>query len=77
VSGTETYAAAGLAGFGLIQVPRYRFEAELASGPLRVVLPNNPPTPLPVSLLYPRAKHLSPRLRVFIDWAVEAFREAR
>ena len=77
VTGTDTYAAAGLAGLGLIQVPRYRFEAELAAGDLRVVLPDHPPTPLPVSLLYPRAKHLSPRLRVFIDWAVNTFREVR
>jgi DNA-binding transcriptional LysR family regulator len=77
VKGSETYAAAALAGFGLIQVPRYRFEAELASGTLRVVLPDNPPTPLPISLLYPPAKHLSPRLRVFSDWVVEVFREGR
>ncbi len=77
VTGTDTYAAAGIAGFGLIQAPRYRFEAELASGALRVVLPENPPTPLPISLLYPRAKHLSPRLRVFIDWVVEVFRDVR
>jgi DNA-binding transcriptional LysR family regulator len=73
VTGTDTYAAAGIAGLGLI---RYRFEAELASGAIRVVLPDNPPTPLPVSLLYPRAKHLSPRLRVFIDWVVAVFRDA-
>lgn len=77
VTGTDTYAAAGLAGLGLIQAPRYRFEAELAAGDLRVVLPAHPPTPLPVSLLYPRAKHLSPRLRVFIDWVVNVFRDAR
>jgi DNA-binding transcriptional LysR family regulator len=76
VTGTDTYAAAGIAGFGLVQAPRYRFEAELASGALQVVLPDNPPTPLPISLLYPRAKHLSPRLRVFIDWVVEVFRDA-
>ena len=77
VTGVETYAAAGLAGFGLIQAPRYRFAKELASGALQVVLPDHPPRKLPVSALYPAAKHLSPRVRVFVDWLVEALREAR
>jgi DNA-binding transcriptional LysR family regulator len=75
VGGADTYAAAALAGFGLIQAPRYRFESELASGALRIVLPRNPPMPLPISVLYPRAKHLSPRVRVFIDWLAEVFAE--
>lgn len=74
VGGAETYAAAAIAGFGLIQAPRYRFESELASGTLQIVLPQHPPTPLPVSVLYPRARHLAPRVRVFIDWLAEAFR---
>jgi DNA-binding transcriptional LysR family regulator len=77
VTGTDSYAAAAIAGLGLIQAPRYRFEAELASGAIRIVLPEKPPAPLPVSLLYPRAKHLSPRLRVFIDWVTTVFRDMR
>jgi DNA-binding transcriptional LysR family regulator len=77
VSGVETYAAAALSGFGLIQAPRYRFDSELASGALQIVLPRNPPTPLPISVLYPRAKRLAPRVRVFIDWLAEVFRGVR
>jgi DNA-binding transcriptional LysR family regulator len=49
--GAETYAAAAVAGFGLIQAPRYRFRDELESGALQVVLPQHPPTPLPISVL--------------------------
>jgi hypothetical protein len=77
VSGAETYAAAAMSGFGLIQAPHYRFERELASVALQIVLPEHPPTPLPISVLYPRAKHLSPRVRVFIDWLTEVFEGVR
>ena len=74
VSGAETYTAAGRAGLGLIQAPRYRLETDFRSGALVPVLIETPPTPTPVSVLYPRAKHLSPRLRAFIDWLAERFR---
>lgn len=74
VSGAETYASAARAGLGLIQAPRYRLEEDFRRGSLVPVLEATPPTPTPVSALYPRAKHLSPRLRVFIDWLSERFR---
>lgn len=40
------------------------------------ILPDHPPTRTPVSLLYPRSRQLSPRVRVFIDWAGKRFAEA-
>ncbi|WGF89723.1 LysR family transcriptional regulator [Marinivivus vitaminiproducens] len=73
VSGAETLRAAALAGLGLIQAPRYRLEPCFASGELVPILKAYPPTPSPVSLLYPRSKQLSPRLRVFIDWMAGLF----
>ena len=68
VSGAETYAAAARMGLGLIQAPRYRLEPDFRAGKLLPVLTETPPAPTPVSLLYPRVKQLSPRLRVFVDW---------
>jgi DNA-binding transcriptional LysR family regulator len=41
------------------------------------VLPDCPPSPTPVSLLYPRNRQLSPRVRVFIGWLMRAFGTAR
>jgi DNA-binding transcriptional LysR family regulator len=73
VNSADNYAAMAKLGFGLVQVPRYRVADELATGALVEVLPNYPPTPSPVSLLYPRNRQLSPRVRVFIDWLVRAF----
>jgi DNA-binding transcriptional LysR family regulator len=40
------------------------------------VLPAWPPRPVPVSLLYPRNRQLSPRVRVFLDWAMRLFGRA-
>jgi DNA-binding transcriptional LysR family regulator len=72
VAGAETYTAAAIAGLGLIQAPRYRTERYFASGELMPLLEEFPPSPSPVSILYPRVKQLSPRLRAFIDWATAA-----
>jgi molybdate transport repressor ModE-like protein len=76
VTGAEIYTAAAIAGFGLIQVPRYRIEDQLQKDLLRVVLPDLPPPPMSVSLVYPQSRHLSPRVRVFIDWIREVFTTA-
>ena len=46
-------------GLGLIQVPRYHAEKDLASGALVHVLSDFPLTQTPVSLLYPRNRQLS------------------
>ena len=76
VTGAESYSAAARLGLGLIQAPRYNLEADLERGTLVEVLPDHPPAPSPVSLLYPRNRQLSPRVRVFIDWLVEVFADA-
>ena len=74
VNAAETYFAA--ARLGLIQVPRYHAAAALQAGDLVEVLAAFPPTPTPVSLLYPSSRQLSPRVRVFIDWLARLFAAA-
>jgi len=74
VRGAEIYTASGVAGLGLIQVPRYRVDHQIAAGLLTPVLEAFPPPPMPVSVLYPQSRHLSSRIRVFIDWLAEVFR---
>ncbi|MFW7267761.1 LysR family transcriptional regulator [Gluconacetobacter sp. Hr-1-5] len=68
VNGADTYKEAALQGLGLIQVPRYAVEQELAQGTLVDCLPDTPPSASPVHVLYPRNRQLSLRVRVFIDW---------
>jgi DNA-binding transcriptional LysR family regulator len=76
VTGAEIYTGAAIAGFGLIQVPRYRIEDQLRNDLLRVVLPDLPPPPMPVSVVYAQSRHLSPRVRVFVDWVHDIFAAA-
>lgn len=71
VASAEANAGLAVLGLGLIQAPRYRVANELASGALVEVLAAYPPTPLPVYLLRPEGRQLSPRLRVFMDWILE------
>jgi DNA-binding transcriptional LysR family regulator len=73
VTAAESYYAAAVLGFGLIQAPRYHAEADLRSGRIVEVLVDYPPTRTPVSVLYPRNRQLSPRVRVFIDWLTAIF----
>ncbi len=73
VNAAESYFAAAKLGLGLIQVPRYHTEEAIRSGELLRVLPDYPPTRTPVSMLYPRSRQLSPRVRVFIDWLAKVF----
>jgi DNA-binding transcriptional LysR family regulator len=73
VTGPESYLATARLGLGLVQVPRFHVEDDLARGTMVQVLASYPPPTVPVSLLYPRNRQLSPRVRVFIDWVVRAF----
>lgn len=73
VTGSETYQVAALQGLGLIQVPRYGVDRLLVEGRLVEVLPQTPPSPTPMNILYPRTRLLSPRVRVFIDWVVREY----
>jgi len=73
VRGAEIYTAAGVAGFGLIQVPRYRVQHQIDSGDLVPVLLQNPPPPMPISVLHPGHRKLSPRTGVFADWLAALF----
>jgi DNA-binding transcriptional LysR family regulator len=68
VNNAETYIACCLAGLGLIQIPAYDVKKHLADGALVEVMPSFRAEPMPMTLLYPHRRHLSHRLRVFVDW---------
>lgn len=68
VSSSEAYAACCESHLGLIQLPRYHVAGLLERGVLREVLGQFRPAAMPVSVLYPHQRQLSPRVRVFVDW---------
>ena len=73
VTGTETFLDGVRRGLGLAQMPVFHIERDLAAGRLVQVLPHHPLPAGPVSVLYPRSRQLSPRVRLFIDWIVQRF----
>lgn len=76
VTGTESYLAAIRLGLGMAQVPHFHVTDDLRSGRLIEILPSVPPPSMPVSLVFSRGRQLSPRVRAFLEWAVEVFKDA-
>ncbi|MEM8682275.1 MAG: LysR family transcriptional regulator [Pseudomonadota bacterium] len=73
VTGPESYLLGTRLGLGLAQMPRFHIEDDLRRGSLVAVLTDLPPPSVPVSVLYPQNRQLSPRVRVFIDWLTQQF----
>lgn len=67
----NAYLAAGVAGLGVLWLPRYMAEAHEARGELVPLFEDWRIEPMPLSLAYPPNRHVSTKLRVFIDWVVE------
>jgi DNA-binding transcriptional LysR family regulator len=68
VLGIVTLARAGA---GLVQAYRFIVERDLAEGTLVELLPRHGGTSRPFFLLYPHARHLSLRMRTFVDFLTE------
>ncbi|CAN5614279.1 LysR family transcriptional regulator [soil metagenome] len=71
VTHAGAYSMCCEAGLGFAQMPRYHVARQLEEGRLVEVLSGFKPPPLPVSILYPHHRQLSPRVRVFVDWVAE------
>ena len=70
---TTAYTAAGLAGLGIVQMPNFLLEPLLADGTFEQVLPEWSSDSIPVHLVYPQNRHLSAKVRVFVEWVAELF----
>ncbi|MBA4245649.1 MAG: LysR family transcriptional regulator [Pseudomonas sp.] len=66
----NAYLAAGLAGLGMLWLPHYMARPHLASGELVRLFDDWQMTPMPMYLAFPPNRHVSAKLRVFIDWVV-------
>jgi DNA-binding transcriptional LysR family regulator len=73
VTGPESYLLGLRLGLGIAQVPWFHVEEDFAAGRLVELFADTPPPTAQVSLLYPRSRQLSPRVRVFLDWAAREF----
>ena len=73
VNDADAYVTCGLEGLGLMQPARFMVLPHLRSGALREVLRDWRPPRIPISAVYPHNRHLSPKVRVFVDWVAELF----
>lgn len=66
-----------LAGAGITVTPRFVVEPDLRAGRLTAVLEDYRLRELAVYAVYPERRHLSPKVRAFIDFIGERLREGR
>ena len=71
----DTCRAVALQDGGVIFQPSFLVGADLKSGALTQVLANYRSTELGIYAVYPSRKHLSPKVRVLIDFLVESARK--
>jgi LysR family transcriptional regulator for bpeEF and oprC len=65
---TDVYLGAGLEGLGLIRAGSHLVLPHLRAGTLRRVLPEYTAPAVPISIMFPRNRHLAPAVRAFADW---------
>lgn len=64
----NSYVTAAEAGLGIAQMPAFVVKDAMERGTLDLVLGDWFPEPAPLHVVYPRSRHLSRRVRVFVDW---------
>lgn len=63
----ETLKKAAIEGQGIVLLPTFIAGDALQEAQLRSILPHHPPLSLAVCALYPRHRHLSAKVRAFVD----------
>lgn len=72
VNESNAHLAAALAGLGFVQMPAFMLQ-RVAKGELKAVMAAWQPAPLPMNVLYPPNRHLSAKVRAFVDWTAALF----
>ena len=73
VNESTAHLSALLAGLGIGQTFRFAVAPHLEAGTLRIVLDDWSRPRHPLNVVYPSSRHLSAKLRVFVDWVAEVF----
>lgn len=73
VNDATAYVAAGLAGLGIVHAPSFLVQSHISSGALEPLLTHWYSEPVPIHVVYPPNRHLSNKVRVFVDWVAELF----
>ncbi len=73
VNEANAYVSAAMQGLGIAQITSFQAQRHLQSGALVQLLPEWTQPLLPVYVVYPPNRHLSAKVRAFVDWAAELF----
>jgi DNA-binding transcriptional LysR family regulator len=73
VNNGDVLRLAALAGLGLTLLPTFIVGADLQAGTLVQVLEDFVPQEAGIYAVYPHARHLSPKVRAFVDFLAERF----
>ncbi|MRW87387.1 LysR family transcriptional regulator [Pseudoduganella sp. FT26W] len=76
VNDSNAYLAAGLAGLGVLHTLAFMAQPHIDAGRLVPILQEWSSPPNQISIVYLPNRHLSARVRVFVDWMVELFQKA-
>ena len=71
----NSYVAAAEAGLGIAQIPAFVLKDAMERGTLDLVLGDWFPEPAPLYVVYPQNRHLSAKVRAFVDWVAELLRD--
>ncbi|MFM0168407.1 substrate binding domain-containing protein [Paraburkholderia sediminicola] len=69
----EALIGAAVNGVGIINLPNYRVASEIRQGRLQPLLQSFAAEALPIRAIYPTRRHLTPKVRRFIDELIEAW----
>lgn len=69
--------AAALAGLGIVNAASFILHDDVQRGALVKLLPAYTQQPRELYALYPQNRHLSPKVRAFVDFAAEHYRQQR
>jgi len=61
--------------FGIVKVANYMARPYLESGQLMPVLTDWTAEQFPISVIYPQSRHLSAKVRIFVDWVSELIQQ--
>ncbi|BCM24216.1 LysR family transcriptional regulator [Methyloradius palustris] len=73
INDTDASLAAGLAGVGIMQTASFLVQDLIATGKLEIVLGEYLSEDVPIFVMYPQNRHLSSKVRAFVDWVAELF----
>lgn len=73
VNNADAYLTAALSGLGIVQLSTLTIGDYFKTGQLEMILADWKTDSIPMHVVYPQNRHLSAKVRVFVEWVAEWF----